>query len=112
MILQSIEIEDDFKSIKNWKELLENQLEQYWLNDVWVKTDCPLSQWNTIVDKKPITYSCDSTVINTELKFGVYKNIISGKWQKKHSWKRIRAAIPVICRWLNQNHINLHYKIY
>ena len=107
MILQSIELEDDFKSIKNWKEFLENQLEQYWLNDIWVKTDCPLLQWNTIADKKPIIYSCNSTVINTELKFGVYKNIISGRWQKKHSWKRIRVAIPVICRWLNQNHINL-----
>ena len=107
MIPQPIRKEDSFESIEQWANFLESQMEQYWNGDVWYKPECPIPNWDVFSPKKPITYNSNSTLINTELKFGISKNIISGNWQKKHSWKRIRIAIPVICKWLNEYYEDL-----
>lgn len=107
MTPQPIRNEDKFESARQWTNFLESQMEQYWCSDTWYKSDCPISDWNVFSHKKPIIYNSNSTLINTELKFGVYTKIISGKWQKKHSWKRIRSAISVLCEWLNEYHAEL-----
>ena len=70
MTPQAIRKNDGFESTSQWGDFLESQMEKYWSEDVWYKKECPVLNWKTIHDIKPITYSARYSTINTELKFG------------------------------------------
>ncbi len=95
------------KLSKSKQKELESLLVGYWAQDTWKFGECPVQDGcKDYSYDRAIKFTCSSSTLNSELKYGCWQKLERGDWKTNTLWGKV-GNIRDICNWINQSSMNI-----